>query len=366
MLSKTIDKSEKQSSFIQNNRDIFDRMKTGEPIRLDDPQYSKIQEVVNRTIKLTVELNTSTDVGQIRKRLSKLIGAEVDESTTVFAPFYTNFGRFIRIGKNVFINHACTFLDMGGITIEDNVLIGPKVNLITENHPLNPNDRKSLLCKPIVIKPNAWIGAGATILPGVTIGENSVVAAGAVVSKDVPDNTIVGGIPAKFIKTIAKTISTMLCIVTAITITACNTNVKKDKMTEQNNTSIFPIGERLSNEYFTGTAFLNALLPKSENNEFALGSVTFEPGARTHWHTHPKGQVLIVTEGEGFYQEKGKPARALRKGDVVNIPENVEHWHGASANSKFVHIAITNYKDDKNVIWLQPVTDEEYSEVAKK
>ena len=91
---------------------------------------------------------------------------------------------------------------MGGITIEDNVLIGPKVNLITENHPLDPTDRRALICKPIVIKRNAWIGAAATILPGVTIGENAVVAAGAVVSKDVPANTIVGGVPAKIIKTI--------------------------------------------------------------------------------------------------------------------------------------------------------------------
>ena len=91
---------------------------------------------------------------------------------------------------------------MGGITIEDNVLIGPKVNLITENHPLNPNDRKSLICKLIVIKRNAWIGAAATVLPGVTIGENSVVAAGAVVTGDVLPNTIVGGVPAKFIKNI--------------------------------------------------------------------------------------------------------------------------------------------------------------------
>jgi acetyltransferase-like isoleucine patch superfamily enzyme len=92
---------------------------------------------------------------------------------------------------------------MGGITIEDHVLIGPKVNLITENHPLNPADRRALICKPIVIKRNAWIGAGATILPGVTIGENAVVAAGAVVSKDVPGNAIVGGVPAKIIKTIS-------------------------------------------------------------------------------------------------------------------------------------------------------------------
>lgn len=91
---------------------------------------------------------------------------------------------------------------LGGITIENDVLIGPKVSLITENHPLNPEDRKGLICKSILIKKNAWIGANATILPDVTIGENAVVAAGTVVSKDVPDNTIVGGIPAKSIKNI--------------------------------------------------------------------------------------------------------------------------------------------------------------------
>jgi len=89
---------------------------------------------------------------------------------------------------------------MGGITIEDHVLIGPKVNLISENHPLDPANRRGLVCSPILIKKNAWIGAAATILPGVTIGENSVVAAGAAVSKDVPDNTVVGGVPAKVIK----------------------------------------------------------------------------------------------------------------------------------------------------------------------
>lgn len=185
-----------------NNRDIFERMRAGEPIRLDDPQYHKIQEIVNRTIELSVKLNTSTDVNQVRERLGEIIGTPIDESTTVFAPFYTNFGRFIHLGKNVFINHACSFLDMGGITIEDQVLIGPKVNLITENHPLEPLNRRALVCKPIVIKRNAWIGAAAIILPGVTIGENAVVAAGALVSKDVPANTVVGGVPATILKTI--------------------------------------------------------------------------------------------------------------------------------------------------------------------
>lgn len=193
---------EKQIIPGQHIRDIFERMRGGEPIRLDDPQYHKVNEVVSRTIKLSATLNTSVDVDQIRERLNEIIGTELDGSTIVFAPFFTNFGRFIQIGKNVFINHACSFLDMGGITIEDHVLIGPKVNLITENHPLDPADRRALICKPIVIKRNAWIGAGATILPGVTVGENAVVAAGAVVSKDVPANTIVGGVPAKIIKQI--------------------------------------------------------------------------------------------------------------------------------------------------------------------
>jgi quercetin dioxygenase-like cupin family protein len=161
-------------------------------------------------------------------------------------------------------------------------------------------------------------------------------------------------------------ITVMLIIGIILLIMACKNDKNQLKMTQQNTTSLFPKGEKLGNEYFTGNAFLKPLLAKDNNNEFALGSVTFEPGARTIWHTHPKGQVLIVTEGEGFYQEKGKPAQALKKGDVINIPENTEHWHGASATSTFVHIAITNYKGDQNVVWLKPVTDEEYNNATKK
>ena len=182
--------------------DIFERMQAGGSIPFNDPEYPRIFEAVSRTMELSVALNTSTSVGQIRERLSEITGRQIDGSTRIFIPFHTNFGRHIRIGKNVFINHACTFLDLGGITIEDEVLIGPKVSLITENHPVNPEARKILELKPIVIKRNAWIGANATILPGVTVGENSVVAAGAVVTKDVPDNAVVGGIPAKFMKSV--------------------------------------------------------------------------------------------------------------------------------------------------------------------
>jgi acetyltransferase-like isoleucine patch superfamily enzyme len=184
--------------------DIFDRLKAGEPIQLSDPEYYKINEVVNRTIRISGKLNNATDTDQMRSYLGEITGKKIAASTTVFAPFYTNFGKFIQIGENVFINHACSFLDMGGITIEDEALIGPRVNIITENHPLDPDNRRALIAKPVTIKRKAWIGAGATILPGVTVGENAVVAAGAVVSKDVPDNMIVGGIPARIIKRISE------------------------------------------------------------------------------------------------------------------------------------------------------------------
>lgn len=186
----------------QGKDDIFSRMKAGGLIPFSDPEYPKIFVAVSNTINLLVSLNTSTNVEQIRERLSEIIGQKIDESTTIFTPFHTNFGRHIQIGKNVFINHACTFLDLGGIIIEDDVLIGPKVSIITENHPVNPNERKMLDLKSVIIKQNVWIGANSTILPGITIGENSVVAAGSVVTKDVPANTVVAGIPAKIMKTI--------------------------------------------------------------------------------------------------------------------------------------------------------------------
>lgn len=179
---------------------IFERMLAGGIIRNDE--MGDVWNFVFRAQKLSPALNASATIEEMRERLSDIIGSEIDKSTTIFVPFFTNFGRHIKFGKNVFVNHACTFLDLGGITVEDDVQIGPKVNLITENHPVDPSKRKHLDLKSITIKRNAWIGAAATILPGVTIGENSIVAAGAVVNKDVPANTIVGGIPAKIIRAI--------------------------------------------------------------------------------------------------------------------------------------------------------------------
>ncbi|HKO76692.1 MAG TPA: sugar O-acetyltransferase [Flavobacterium sp.] len=181
---------------------IFERLKNGEIISPTDNDAYKMREASFATKKLLVEMNNASDPDEIRSLLCQITDSEIDESVTVFTPLYINYGKHTKIGKNVFINFDCVFLDLGGITIEDNVLIAPKVNLLTEGHPTAIGDRHSLIPKPIHIKKNAWIGANATILQGVTIGENAIVASGSVVSKDVPDNTIAGGIPAKFLKTI--------------------------------------------------------------------------------------------------------------------------------------------------------------------
>jgi acetyltransferase-like isoleucine patch superfamily enzyme len=185
--------------------DIFERLRNGETITSDDPQAYKMREASYAVKKLLIPMNNSSDPAEIRDLLGQITGSEIDETTAVFTPLYINYGKHTKIGKNVFINFDCTFLDLGGITIEDNVLIAPKVCLLSEEHPVSPVDRHSLRVGHIHLKKNVWIGANATILPGVTVGENSVVAAGAVVSKDVPNNAIVGGIPAKIIKMINKT-----------------------------------------------------------------------------------------------------------------------------------------------------------------
>ncbi len=182
--------------------DIFQKLKNGETIPAADSQAYRMREAAFATKKLLLQMNNTADPSEVRNLLSEIIGSELDDSVTVFTPFHINYGKHTEIGKNVFINFDCVFLDMGGITIEDDVLIAPKVSLLSEGHGILPEERHALIPKPIRIKKNAWIGAGATILQGVTIGENAVVAAGAVVSKDVPDNTVVGGIPAKIIKKI--------------------------------------------------------------------------------------------------------------------------------------------------------------------
>jgi 4-carboxymuconolactone decarboxylase len=134
-------------------------------------------------------------------------------------------------------------------------------------------------------------------------------------------------------------------------------------MNTDNKTFIFPQGEKVNPNYFVGTAWLNTLVPMDETGTYVVNNVSFEAGGRTNWHTHATGQILLVTDGHGFYQEKGQPARALSKGDVVVIPSTIEHWHGASKNRAMIHIAITNNSPDGPVKWLAPVTEEEYESV---
>ena len=126
-------------------------------------------------------------------------------------------------------------------------------------------------------------------------------------------------------------------------------------------TTIFPKGDKAPASYFTGTAWVKALVPPDNALHCSIGNVIFEPGTRNNWHTHPGGQILICTAGTGYYQEKGKPIQLLHEGDVVQILPGVVHWHGASPESEFTHIAINPNTQQGVVNWLQPVTDEEYN-----
>ncbi|EAC6873201.1 acetyltransferase [Listeria monocytogenes] len=164
---------------------------------------NEIHEVKQNNEQLIVELNTKYhSKKEITKCLSEITGKPVDSSVEVSLPFYSDFGKHITFGKNIFINLNVTFVDLGGIMIEDNVLIGPGARLVTVNHLVSPKKRRGLRVAPICVKQNAWIGANATILSGVTIGENAIVAADATVTKDVPANVVVAGSPAKQIRKI--------------------------------------------------------------------------------------------------------------------------------------------------------------------
>ncbi len=160
---------------------------------------------VKRAMSIMAAMNrlTFNDADEVRALFSELIGKKVDESFLLIPPFYTAGGDEISVGRNVFVNQNCTFYDLGGLDIGDDVMIGPNVSLITASHPLEPSERRTVtIGRPIVIERNVWIAAGATIIGGVTVGENSVVAAGSVVTRDVPPNTLVGGNPARVIRSI--------------------------------------------------------------------------------------------------------------------------------------------------------------------
>ncbi len=184
-------------------KSIFEKDLSGEPVSIDDADYGQIKEIIVNAKRLTQEMNTSVcDAETVRKYFSAITGRNVGEDFNLNPPFYTDFGRNIHVGKRVFINFGCTFMDRGGIAVGDDTFIAPHVQLITENHGLEPNKRRLITSHSILIGKNVWIGAGAIILPGVRIGDNAVIGAGSVVTKNVKANTVVAGNPAKPIKTI--------------------------------------------------------------------------------------------------------------------------------------------------------------------
>ena len=169
------------------------------------PESAAMVAAVRRAMAITACMNRLTfdDADEVRALFAELTGREIDKSFLLIPPFYTAGGGEIRVGRNVFVNQNCTFYDLGGLDIGDEVMIGPNVQLITTGHSLDPAMRKTTIGKPIVIGRNVWIAAGATVIGGVTIGENSVVAAGSVVTRDVPPNTLVASNPARVIRKIA-------------------------------------------------------------------------------------------------------------------------------------------------------------------
>lgn len=183
--------------------DIWERVKSGEEILISDPACQIIRDAFENAKKITSEYNGKyNDHIERIKILSELTHSEIDVSSDIMPPFHCDIGFHIKIGKNVFVNHGCSFLDQGGITLEDNVMLGPHVRLVTSNHPLDYMKRRAMSTNsnPIIVKKDAWIGCNAIILPGITIGERSVVGAGAIVTKDVPPDTVVVGNPARPIK----------------------------------------------------------------------------------------------------------------------------------------------------------------------
>jgi acetyltransferase-like isoleucine patch superfamily enzyme len=184
-------------------KELLEYFNTSDTIGEDQEAIDLMRYYAREAQKITMEINTEYhEPDEIAELFSKLTGKPVGEGFGLFPPFYADFGKNITIGKNVFINSGCKFQDQGGIFIDDGALIGHGVVLATLNHDLDPEKRQQLHPAQIHIGKRVWIGANATVTQGVTIGDNSVVAAGAVVTRDVPANTIVGGVPARIIKTI--------------------------------------------------------------------------------------------------------------------------------------------------------------------
>ena len=185
--------------------EFLEHLNSGRTVKGGSDVHWKMHDVSKAAMKLTAQINTGYHEPEtLRNLFSKLTGKQVDETFTLFPPFYTDCGKNITVGKRVFINMGCKFQDQGGIFIGDGTLIGHNVVLATLNHAKSPKERSDMIPAAIHIGENVWIGANATILPGVTVGDGAIIAAGAVVSKDVPPNSVAAGVPAKIVKEISE------------------------------------------------------------------------------------------------------------------------------------------------------------------
>lgn len=183
--------------------DLLRALRAGETITGGSPLHAVMHRTSQEALRIIAELNnTYHSPSRVRELLGLLTGTPIDDTVTLFPPFRTDFGKNITIGQRVFINSGCVFQDQGGVQIGDDCLIGHNTVLATLNHDLHPSRRADMHPAPIVIADNVWIGSNVTVLAGVSIGANAVVAAASVVTKDVPPNTVVAGTPARIVRSV--------------------------------------------------------------------------------------------------------------------------------------------------------------------
>ena len=182
-------------------QDFLDHVNRGLLIEGGSEHHRFMHGAAQEALRLVAEINTGYRTPEeLTALLTRLTGRTVDASVAVFPPFYSEFGKNLTLGKNIFINMGCRFQDTGGITIGDGSLIGHGSTLTTLDHGIDPDRRADMVPAPVVIGRKVWLGASVTVVPGVTIGDGATVGAGAVVTKDVPDNAIVAGVPARLIR----------------------------------------------------------------------------------------------------------------------------------------------------------------------
>lgn len=180
---------------------FLDHVRRGAPIAGGSEEHAFLQRSAQEALRVVAELNAGYRTPEeVRGLLSRLTGRPVEDSVTVFPPFYCEFGKNLTLGSGVFINMGCRFQDAGGITIGDGALVGHGTTIATLDHAIDPARRADMVPAPVVVGRNAWLGASVTVVPGVTIGDGAIVGAGAVVTRDVPANTIVAGVPARTIR----------------------------------------------------------------------------------------------------------------------------------------------------------------------